>query len=118
MLKIANASRILDNFSEKGDVIYDPFMGTGTTAVVAKKLGRNYVGYETNKEYIDIANKRLNAQGCLAALTIGFLMGLFRLAIDTPIALFDGFAYDEGTLFWIINNIFFQYYLPTSLFKR
>ena len=37
-------------------------------------------------------------------------MGLFRLAIDTPIALIDGFAYDEGTLFWIINNIFFQYY--------
>ena len=60
--------------------------------------------------FFGIANKRLNAQGCLAALTIGFLMGLFRLAIDTPIALIDGFAYDEGTLFWIINNIFFQYY--------
>ena len=60
--------------------------------------------------FFGIANKRLNAQGCLAALTIGFLMGLFRLAIDTPIALIDGFSYDEGTLFWIINNIFFQYY--------
>ena len=60
--------------------------------------------------FFGIANKRLNAQGCLAALTIGFLMGLFRLAIDTPIALIDGFAYSEGSLFWIINNIFFQYY--------
>jgi DNA modification methylase len=35
-------------------------MGSGTTAKVAKDLGRNYVGYETNDEYINIAKKRLN----------------------------------------------------------
>ncbi len=53
--------------------------------------------------------KRMNASGCLAALGVGFLMGLFRLAIDTPVALSD-FSYEEGTFFWVINNIFFQYY--------
>ena len=60
--------------------------------------------------FFGIFNKRLNAQGCLAALTVGFLMGLFRLAVDTPVALMEGFSYTEGSFFWIINNIFFQYY--------
>jgi site-specific DNA-methyltransferase (adenine-specific) len=43
---------------EKG-VVLDPFMGAGTTALVAKKHGRNFLGYELNKEFIDIAEKRL-----------------------------------------------------------
>tara|TARA_B100001029_G_scaffold39706_1_gene30797 strand:+ start:160 stop:936 length:777 start_codon:yes stop_codon:yes gene_type:complete len=51
--------RIILAATNKKDLVLDPFMGSGTTANVAKKLGRNYVGYETNKEYIDIANKRL-----------------------------------------------------------
>lgn len=45
--------------SRQGGVILDPFMGAGTTAVVAKKLNRNYIGYELNPEYIQIAQKRL-----------------------------------------------------------
>lgn len=40
-------------------IVLDPFMGAGTTALVAKQLGRNYVGIELNPEYIEIANKRL-----------------------------------------------------------
>ena len=60
--------------------------------------------------FFGVFNKRLNAKGCLAALIVGFAMGLFRLAIDTPVALSDSFAYTEGSFFWIINNIFFQYY--------
>ena len=60
--------------------------------------------------FFGVFNKRLNAKGCLAALGVGFAMGLFRLAIDTPVALSDSFAYTEGSFFWIINNIFFQYY--------
>ena len=43
----------------EGGVVLDPFMGAGTTGMVAKKHGRNYVGIELNKEYIDIANKRI-----------------------------------------------------------
>lgn len=43
----------------EGGIVLDPFMGAGTTAVVAKKLNRNYIGFELNPNYIDIANKRL-----------------------------------------------------------
>jgi DNA modification methylase len=43
---------------ENGTVL-DPFMGAGTTALVARKLNRNYIGFELNKEYIKIAEKRL-----------------------------------------------------------
>jgi len=52
-------STILENFSEEGDIIYDPFMGTGTTAVVAKTLKRKYIGSEISQKYIDIADERL-----------------------------------------------------------
>ena len=42
-------------------IVLDPFMGSGTTAVVAKKLGRNYIGIELNPEYVKIAEARINA---------------------------------------------------------
>lgn len=45
--------------SKEGGVILDPFMGSGTTAIVCKKLSRKYVGCELNPEYIKIAEKRL-----------------------------------------------------------
>jgi len=60
--------------------------------------------------FFGVFNKRLNSKGCLAALITGFIMGLFRLAIDTPVKLVESFAYEQGSFFWIMNNIFFQYY--------
>ena len=45
--------------SEKGDIILDPFMGSGTTAKVAKSLGRYYLGCELNESYGDLINKRV-----------------------------------------------------------
>ncbi len=63
--------------------------------------------------FLGIFWKRLNGRGCLWALTIGFVLGLIRLAVDTPVTLkMSGFedGYAEGSLLWIINNIFFQYY--------
>lgn len=45
--------------SAPGDIILDPFLGSGTTAVVAKKLGRNYLGFEINEEYCLLAAKRI-----------------------------------------------------------
>lgn len=45
--------------SNKGDFVLDPFLGSGTTSVVAKKLGRNFLGIEMNKEYCLLAEKRL-----------------------------------------------------------
>ena len=53
-------SRIIQANSNKGDVVLDPFMGSGTTAIEAKRLGRHFIGIELNPEYVKIANKRLN----------------------------------------------------------
>ena len=60
--------------------------------------------------FLGVFNKRLNAKGCLAALVIGFAMGVFRLAVDTPVKLLENFSYTQGSFLWVINNIFFQYY--------
>ena len=51
--------RIILASSNKDDFILDPFLGSGTTAVVSKKLGRNYFGIEKEKNFFDAANKRL-----------------------------------------------------------
>lgn len=60
--------------------------------------------------FLGVFNKRLNSKGCLAALLVGFLMGLFRLAVDTPVKMVEAFAYSEASFLWVVNNIFFQYY--------
>ena len=54
--------------------------------------------------------KRLNAQGCLWAMIIGFLIGLFRMLVDTPVTLGWVKTYQEGSFLWIVNNINFQYF--------
>jgi site-specific DNA-methyltransferase (adenine-specific) len=55
--------QILDRFirlyTDEGDVCLDPFMGSGTTAMSAKKLGRNYIGFEISEEYCQIARERI-----------------------------------------------------------
>jgi DNA modification methylase len=43
-------------------IVLDPFLGSGTTAIVARKLNRNYIGCEINQSYIDIAKKRLTEE--------------------------------------------------------
>ena len=54
--------RIIENLSNEGNIILDCFMGSGTTAIVCKQLGRNFIGFEINPKYIKIANKRLAQQ--------------------------------------------------------
>ncbi len=51
--------RIVRLFSDKGDIILDPFMGSGTTALVAKNEKRKYIGIELEKKYVTLAAKRL-----------------------------------------------------------
>lgn len=52
-------ARMLKSGCPAGGVVLDPFMGSGTTAIVAKQLQINYIGFELNPDYINIANKRL-----------------------------------------------------------
>lgn len=63
-------------------IVFDPFLGSGTTSVVAKKLGRSYVGVEKNEEYVAWANKRL------------------ELADETPMiqGYFDGVFWERNSL--------------------
>jgi len=45
--------------SDEGDIVLDPFVGTGTTAIAAKKLGRKFIGIDIDPEYVGITNKKL-----------------------------------------------------------
>ena len=51
--------RIISLGSEENHLILDPFLGSGTTAVASKKLNRNFIGFEIDKSYFDIAKKRV-----------------------------------------------------------
>ena len=48
----------------KGGIVLDPFLGSGTTAFVSKRNGRNYIGIELNPEYIEIAKRRISVELC------------------------------------------------------
>ena len=52
-------NRLIKLFSFTNDIVLDPFMGSGTTAIAAIKNNRNFVGYEINEEYINLANNRI-----------------------------------------------------------
>jgi site-specific DNA-methyltransferase (adenine-specific) len=51
--------RLIQLYTFKDDVVLDPFMGSGTTAIAALKSGRHFIGYEINREYIMLAKKRI-----------------------------------------------------------
>ena len=53
------AKRFINLYSFKNDLILDPFIGSGSTAIAAKLLHRDYIGYELNPEYVEIAKNRL-----------------------------------------------------------
>ena len=55
--------RIIIASSNEGDLILDPFLGSGTTVVVAKQLKRNWIGVEINKKYVEAAKKRIKKSG-------------------------------------------------------
>jgi len=54
--------RLIQLYTYQGDVILDPFMGSGTTAIAASNAGRKYIGYEIDPEYIRLAEKRITAR--------------------------------------------------------
>ena len=52
----------VENGSDPGDTVLDPFMGSGTTGVAAVRLGRKFIGIETERKYFDIACKRISKE--------------------------------------------------------
>ena len=59
-LPIHLLERLLLMSTDEGDIVLDPFVGTGTTAIAAKKLGRNFIGIDIDSKYIEITNKKLS----------------------------------------------------------
>jgi len=56
---IALPAKCINLFSHRGELVLDPFVGTGTTLVAAQDLGRNAVGFDLKREYVNVANKRV-----------------------------------------------------------
>lgn len=52
--------RLIEKFSDESNIVLDPFLGSGTTAVAAVKTNRHYIGFELDEQYFDIACKRLD----------------------------------------------------------
>jgi len=53
---------IITASSDEGDIVLDPFFGTGTTGVVAERMNRKWIGIEINETYIKIAKKRIEEE--------------------------------------------------------
>lgn len=68
------ASKIIEIFSKRGDLILDPFLGSGSTLIAAKMLGRQGVGVELSKEYIDLAWRRVKNMQLNFATKVSDLM--------------------------------------------
>ena len=49
----------IEKFTKTGDIVLDPFMGIGTTGIACKKLNRNFIGYEIDEKYFNIAKERI-----------------------------------------------------------
>jgi site-specific DNA-methyltransferase (adenine-specific) len=58
---VALPRRFIELYTYAGDLVLDPFMGSGTTAVAALEAGRHFAGYETNSAYVEAANRRIAA---------------------------------------------------------
>ena len=56
---LALLERIITASTKEGDVIFDPFMGSGTTGVAAVKLRRSFVGIDNTEEYCELAKRRI-----------------------------------------------------------
>lgn len=61
-------AKLINYFSKEGELIFEPFLGSGTTALSAVKYNRNFVGCEIVKEYYEIAETRINAALCQTKL--------------------------------------------------
>lgn len=61
--------KCIENYTKSGDVVYDPFMGSGTTAVAAIRTGRHYIGSEICPEYFNLSQERLHQESLTILLT-------------------------------------------------
>jgi len=78
--------RLIKMFSFIGETVLDPFLGSGTTTLAAKNLGRNSIGYEINPEFIEITKKKLNIdQTDISGTTYEYLKDTINLDVEKEI---------------------------------
>ena len=67
-------------FTKRNDTVLDPFIGSGSTAVAALRLGRHYIGIDTNPEYVELSNRRLRD----SQITLPGIKGRRRVSYSDP----------------------------------
>jgi site-specific DNA-methyltransferase (adenine-specific) len=68
----------IENSSQENEIVLDPFMGAGSTAMACKELKRNFIGFELDKQYYDIANKRISEEMAQISLFYGVEVELMK----------------------------------------
>lgn len=93
-------ARIMMASTKPGDVVLDPFFGSGTTGAVAKRLGRHFVGIEREQEYIDAAKERIAAVKPLESATLTVLSGKRAEPRVAFVTLIDSGMIKPGTVLY------------------
>jgi modification methylase len=91
-------ARVLMSSTKPGDVVLDPFFGSGTTGAVARKLGRHFVGCEREQDYIDAARARIDAVEPLAEADLRVIPGKRAEPRVAFVSLVESGLIDPGTI--------------------
>ena len=70
MFPIELAQRVIRLYTDKGDLVLDPFLGSGTTALAAIQTGRNFIGIEMMEKYADLAAKKISNEQAVLCLDL------------------------------------------------
>ena len=97
--------RVLLASTRPGDVVLDPFFGSGTTGAVAKKLGRHFIGIERDESYIKIARSRISAVESVPAAAISFPDLRHRRRVPFGALLEAGLLQPGQTLYFTQGNL-------------
>lgn len=84
-LPIHLLERIILMSSGEGDIVLDPFIGTGTTAIAAKRLGRKYIGFDIDEKYINITERKLeqeNTKSKIGSVWVSFFLNEVKTIRD------------------------------------
>src|ERR1700678_1431581 len=83
-------ARLIDLFTYRGDLVLDPFLGSGSTAVAAVRTGRHYVGYDLDQAYVDLAEERVAAERDRRDGSVATDPGAGLVARESALALLQG----------------------------
>src|SRR6185436_20919949 len=97
-------ARIMMASTKPGDIVLDPFFGSGTTGAVAKRLGRHFVGIEREQAYIDAANERIDAVRPLETADLTVMTGKRAEPRVAFVSLLDSGLMQPGTLLFDVKK--------------